>query len=63
MNKLMEGVTLTQPTDDQDSESMVQYGGPVPEGETDAIEAKAIKEGPSHTTSAKLKKSKGYVEF
>lgn len=43
---------------------MVQYGGPVPEGETDAVEAKAIKEGPSHiTTSAKWKKNKGYIEF
>jgi hypothetical protein len=63
MNKLMEGVNLTQLTDIQDSESMVQYGGPVPEGETDAIEAKAIKEGPSHITSVKSKKNKGYIEF
>ena len=63
MNKLMEGVTLTQPTDNQDSESMVQYGGPVPEGETDAVEAKAIKEGPSHITSTKSKKNRAYVEF
>lgn len=57
----MAGVNL-DPTDDADS--MAQYGGPVPEGQTDEIEAKAIKHDPApRITSAKSKKDKGYVGF
>ncbi|KAF8335663.1 hypothetical protein F5887DRAFT_921069 [Amanita rubescens] len=53
MNKLMAGVSLSQPTD-EDPESMAQYGGPVPEGETDDIEANAIKDDPTpHFASGK----------
>ena len=47
-----------------DPESMVQYGGPIPEGQTDDVEANAIKAHPTGCYSLpKAKANKGYVEF
>ncbi|KAF8326759.1 hypothetical protein F5887DRAFT_925144 [Amanita rubescens] len=61
MNKLMAGVSLAA-TDDPDS--MAQFGGPIPEGETDDIEARTIKAKPTSTepTSTVATKNKGYAK-
>jgi hypothetical protein len=61
VNKLMADVSLTTVGD---PESMVQYGGPIPEGQTDDVEANAIKAHPTGCYSLpKAKANKGYVEF
>ncbi|KAF8685406.1 hypothetical protein AX14_004002 [Amanita brunnescens Koide BX004] len=44
MNKLMAVVSLTT---SGDPDSMVQYGGPIPEGQTDDFKANAIKADPT----------------
>ena len=56
MNKLMANVTVGDP------ESMAQYGGPIPKGQTDDIEANAIKADTTPRVSS-VKANKGYVEF
>ncbi|KAK2461359.1 hypothetical protein APHAL10511_006621 [Amanita phalloides] len=61
MNKLMAGVNLDL-ADDVDS--MAQYGSPIPDGQTDDIEAKAIKHDLTPCImSAKSKKNKPYVNI
>ena len=61
MNKLMADVSLTTVGD---LESMVKYGGPLPDGQTDDVEGNAIKADPTPCISlAKAKVNKGYIEF
>ncbi len=53
----MVGMSLTQPTDEDPSESMAQYGGPVPEGETDDVEANTtIKDNPTTVPTPALRR-------
>jgi len=58
MNKLMAVVSLTT---SGDPDSMVQYGEPIPEGQTDDVKANAIKADPTPRIASKA--NKGYVEF
>ena len=61
VNKLMADVSLTTVGD---PESMVQYGGPIPDGQMDDVEGNAIKADPTPRISIpKAKANKGYVEF
>ena len=61
MNTLMVDVSLTTVGD---PESMMQYGRPIPDGQTDDVKGNTIKADPTPCISlAKAKTNKGYVEF